>query len=246
MVPSRLIRTSAPARSTPQVPQIAYSQPVSLQYPSLFSFNAHITYSAVLDPIHSTIGGLSQAYGHSINPHSYESMSPKPIVQRRRITQTEEVSIPDLATRLTVWLNTITDDPNFLGYDTYTLKPKPTLLSVEPRKAVHELKIGSHLCNKLGILSGGAAATLMDILTSMSLITIAQPGFADAGSVSRTITMSYLRAVPMGSTVRIESEVQSTSKNTASLFGRMFLDERICLTCVHDKIIFSTSATERL
>ncbi|KEF56505.1 uncharacterized protein A1O9_06692 [Exophiala aquamarina CBS 119918] len=134
----------------------------------------------------------------------------------------------------------ISQDPDYQGFDYLTLKDGFQLLEAVPNRTVWEAVITSRLCNKSGNLHGGAAATLMDNLTSTALVTISKPGFLDAGHVSRTITMSYLRPVPKGSTVRIECEVQAAGRNTANLLGRMFVNGKLAVTCVHDKAVFSS------
>lgn len=137
----------------------------------------------------------------------------------------------------------IVADPEFFGFDTYALKDtNATLIEAEPNKTVWEMDIGSHLCNKSGNLHGGAAATILDNLTSTALITISKPGFLDGGHVSRTITMSYLRPVPQGSRVRIECENQAAGRHTANIVGKLYLNGKLCVTCVHDKAVFSTAA----
>lgn len=134
----------------------------------------------------------------------------------------------------------ISQDPEYQGFDSLTLKGGVQLLEAEPNRTVWEMVISSRLCNKSGNLHGGAAATLMDNLTSTALVTISKPGFLDAGHVSRTITMSYLRPVPNGSTVRVECDVQAAGKNTANVLGRLFVNGKLAVTCVHDKAVFST------
>src|ERR1700761_6654891 len=101
-----------------------------------------------------------------------------------------------LKERVLTLANSISSDPGFFGYDTYTLQHcSPELLEATPNFVKWSLPIGSELCNKSGNLHGGASATLLDYLTSTALVTIAREGFLDDGHVSRTITMSYLRPV---------------------------------------------------
>lgn len=67
------------------------------------------------------------------------------------------------------------------------------------------------LCNKGGNLHGGAAATLLDLLTSTALLTITKPGFLDAGHVSRNLNTTYLRPLPPGTQCIVECEVVGKS-----------------------------------
>lgn len=162
----------------------------------------------------------------------------------------KEVSFPSLDLRdiplreriLTIHKQFV-NDPDFTGFDTIALRDGSILLEAEPSKTVWEMKIGPHLCNKTGNLHGGAAATIMDLLTSTALATIAKPGFLDGGHVSRTITMTYLRPVPNGSTARIECEVRSAGKKMANIQGKLYVNGKLSITCVHDKAVIPPNAT---
>ena len=137
----------------------------------------------------------------------------------------------------------ITADPDFNGFDTYALRHcKPELLEARENFVKWKLETGSEVCNKARNLHGGAAATLLDNLTSTALVTIAKKGFLDEGHVSRTITMSYLRPVPMGSIVTVDCEVAAAGKNTANVVGKIYNEAgKLCVTCVHDKVVFSST-----
>lgn len=161
----------------------------------------------------------------------------EPPTPRKPIFQTRDFLKYSLEDRVKSVSKMIVYDPEFYGFDTYALRPSLTLISVAPSKTTWEMEIGSHLCNKSGNLHGGAAATILDNLTSTALVTVAREGFCDGGHVSRTITMSYLRPVPMGAKVKIESEVVAAGKKTANLAGRIMLDGKVCVTCVHDKAV---------
>jgi acyl-coenzyme A thioesterase 13 len=95
------------------------------------------------------------------------------------------------------------------------------------------------LCNKGGNLHGGCAATLLDSLTSATLLTIAKPGFLDGGHVSRTLSCTFLRPVPMGTECVVECRVVAAGKRTANVTGEIKTkDGKVCVTCVHDKAVF--------
>jgi len=140
----------------------------------------------------------------------------------------------------------IINDKDFNGFDTYSLHhAKLQLIDAQPNFVKWSLEIGSELCNKGGNLHGGAAATLLDNLTSTALVTIAKEGFLDGGHVSRTITMSYLRPVPMHAKVTVECEVAAAGRNTANLVGKIFNEEgKLCVSCVHDKVVFSSQGRD--
>ncbi|EXJ61670.1 hypothetical protein A1O7_02099 [Cladophialophora yegresii CBS 114405] len=151
-----------------------------------------------------------------------------------------------LKERVTALERSITDDPNFFGFDTYALKHcSLKLLEATPNRTKWSLTIGRELCNKGGNLHGGAAATLLDNLTSTALVTIAKEGFMDEGHVSRTITTSYLRPVPMGAKVIVDCEVHGAGRNTANILGKVYNEEgKLCVTCVHDKAVFSSKGRD--
>lgn len=136
----------------------------------------------------------------------------------------------------------ITQDGGYRGFDTIALEnTRLELVECEPNRTVWEMDIPSHVCNKSGNLHGGAAATILDNLTSTALITISKPGFLDGGHVSRTITTSYLRPVPKGVRVRIECDVQAAGRNTANILGKIFVNGKLAVTCVHDKAVFPSN-----
>lgn len=142
----------------------------------------------------------------------------------------------------------IISDPEYFGFDTHALRDtKLQLIDAQPNRVSWEMDVPSHLCNKSGNLHGGAAATLLDNLTSTALLTIAKPGFLDGGHVSRTLTTTYLRPVPKNSHVTIECDVQAAGRNTANIIGKVFLNGKLCVTCVHDKAVFpSPNKTSKL
>ena len=59
--------------------------------------------------------------------------------------------------------------------------------------------------------------------------------------------MSYLRPVPIGTTVRIECEVVAAGKSTANIWGAIkTLDGKTCVTCVHDKAVFNKGTAKQV
>lgn len=71
-------------------------------------------------------------------------------------------------------------------------------------------------CNTLASLSGGAATTLLDFLTTLPLCHVSDPAWAYLG-VSRTLSLTFLRPVPSGQTVRIECEVLGVGRKLATV-----------------------------
>jgi acyl-coenzyme A thioesterase 13 len=112
-------------------------------------------------------------------------------------------------------------------------------VDTETNNVVFELIVKPYLCSKMRTLHGGAACTLLDMLTTACLMLTARPGFLDMGSVSRTITMTYLRPVQEGQTVRIECRLVNVGARYANVYGEIkSLDGKIAVSCVHDKAVF--------
>jgi acyl-coenzyme A thioesterase 13 len=103
-----------------------------------------------------------------------------------------------------------------------------------------EITAAPHLCSKFGTLHGAAAAMLLDMLTSTCLSIIAKPGYLDAGHVSRTLMMTYLRPVQEGERLIVDCRIVSAGKGLANLTGEIkTLDGKVCVSCVHDKAILA-------
>lgn len=137
----------------------------------------------------------------------------------------------------------LSTDPTYTGFDKQVLRQCRLLsASSSTRSTVFEFTVTASLCNKAGNLHGGAAATVLDNLTSTALLTIARPGFLDAGHVSRTLTVTYLRPVPPG-VYRVESEVVSAGKSLEHVRGSIVtMDGKVCVSCTHDKYVFTREA----
>ncbi|KAI1199383.1 Thioesterase/thiol ester dehydrase-isomerase [Nemania serpens] len=75
--------------------------------------------------------------------------------------------------------------------------------------------------NLNGNLHGGCTSTLFDVCTSLPLRLVSRPGFWQHTGVSRTLNVTYLRPVPVGTTVDIECEVVHAGQRLCSLRGVM-------------------------
>lgn len=76
-------------------------------------------------------------------------------------------------------------------------------------------------CNRLRSLHGGCISTLFDYCTTIPFVLVNKPGFWEFLGVSRTLNVSFLRPVPSGEEVLIESEIVQAGKKMATLRGVM-------------------------
>lgn len=129
----------------------------------------------------------------------------------------------------------LTDDPDYNGWDTQLLK-NMQCEEAAPGRTVFSATITPAMCNKGDNLHGGCATTLLDNLSSTSLLTLATTEYMN--SVSRTMNVTMLRPVPVGTKIRIVCEAVSRGRNLAHCRGQIeLLDGRVAVTLVHDKAI---------
>jgi acyl-coenzyme A thioesterase 13 len=121
----------------------------------------------------------------------------------------------------------------------YRLISTPTSAGSPNAFAIFELTITPYLCNVGDNPHGGAATTIFDDLSSAVIDIAARKGFLDHGSVSRTLTMTFLRAVPLGAQCRVELELVAAGRMMANVKGVIRDSEgRVCVSCMHDKGVF--------
>jgi acyl-coenzyme A thioesterase 13 len=134
-------------------------------------------------------------------------------------------------------LDFLVRNPQYHGAETELFRTI-NIVSVELSRTVFNFEVTEQHCNPTGNLHGGAATTILDWATATTLLTIAKPGFLDGGFVSRTITMTFLRSVPIGSTARIECATVAVGKQTAHVEGIIKVDEKPAIICRHDMVVF--------
>lgn len=147
-----------------------------------------------------------------------------------------DFSLP-LEERMKTLLLSLLHDPNNTGFDTIGLGVFELLsVSQDTQSVRHAFTVLPKLCNRGGSLHGGAASTIFDILTTTALLTVAKPGYWDMLGVSRTLTITFLRPLPLGTKVFVNCEVVAVGKNMANIKGTMkTADGKVCVTCIHDK-----------
>ncbi|KAB5554857.1 HotDog domain-containing protein [Coniochaeta sp. 2T2.1] len=97
--------------------------------------------------------------------------------------------------------------------------------------------------NGFGNLHGGCNSTLFDFCTSAVLGMVNKPGFFFWLGVSRQLNVTYLKPVPVGESVLIESELVHIGKRMAHIKGRMRSERNgvLLCTCEHDKVNTDTN-----
>ena len=116
--------------------------------------------------------------------------------------------------------------------------------SASPGKLTCTLVVTESLCNRLGNLHGGAAAVILDCITSLALRTLARDGFWETTGVSRSLNLTYLRPAAMDTRIRVEGEVVQAGRNLAHLTGRISRVDggETCVTGTHDKSYINPKA----
>ncbi|OAL51198.1 thioesterase family protein-like protein [Pyrenochaeta sp. DS3sAY3a] len=86
----------------------------------------------------------------------------------------------------------------------------------------YELYISPNFSNLNNVMHGGAAGVIFDMSTTTALCPVARPGFWEfMGGVTRSLNISYLKAVPINTKVRLNSKVVSVGKQMAMIRGDM-------------------------
>ncbi|EKD16307.1 putative thioesterase family protein [Drepanopeziza brunnea f. sp. 'multigermtubi' MB_m1] len=128
---------------------------------------------------------------------------------------------------------------NFNGFDRHVME-NVLLVDASPAgTATFEFVVGERYANVNGVMHGGAAGVIFDMCTTTALGPLARPGFWDfLGGVTRALNISYLRAIPVDTTVRIHSRVLQVGKTMALIRGEMTsLDgEKVYCTAEHHKV----------
>jgi len=96
-----------------------------------------------------------------------------------------------------------------------TYDAAPLRRCVDPKfpdvgKFACELEVTSELTNRFGTLHGGCIATLVDVLTTVALLTV-----SDRGGVSTDLSCSYVSPAELGTRVRVACEVVKAGRTLA-------------------------------
>jgi len=114
------------------------------------------------------------------------------------------------------------------------------LIDAGPEGSVHfELLIDEQFSNLNDVMHGGAAGVIFDMSTTTALGPLQKPNYwLFLGGVTRSLNISYLRAVPIGTTVRLKSWVVQHGRTMAMIRGEMTSLDGKTIYCVaeHHKV----------
>ncbi|EED14824.1 conserved hypothetical protein [Talaromyces stipitatus ATCC 10500] len=131
-------------------------------------------------------------------------------------------------------------EQNFKGYDTKLLTQDLRFIDAEPSgSSSWEMAADETWCNMNGVLHGGAYGVIFDMCTAITMQTISRPGYWEfLAGVTRTLNISYLKAIPLGTTIRINCQVEQHGKTMALISGYIeSLDGKVkYATAEHHKV----------
>ncbi|KAL1955786.1 hypothetical protein VTO42DRAFT_8106 [Malbranchea cinnamomea] len=112
-------------------------------------------------------------------------------------------------------------EKNFNGYDKPLIE-QVRLVDAHPNGVTWELDVTEYWTNMNGVMHGGAYGVIFDMCTAIAMNPISKADYWDfLAGVSRTINISYLKAIPLGTTIRIKCEVIQHGRRMALIRGVM-------------------------
>lgn len=104
------------------------------------------------------------------------------------------------------------------------------------------------MCNFLGNLHGGCAATLVDVLSTVILLGVSSPGQFSLGGVSRNLKITYLRPVPRDTEVRLTCELVHAGRRLALLRVEITRVDNgnLCVVGEHEKANTDPEVDQRI
>jgi acyl-coenzyme A thioesterase 13 len=103
--------------------------------------------------------------------------------------------------------------------------------------ATFSMKVVGEICNRTGMLHGGAASMIIDMCTTLAQAPIARADYWEFGGVSRVLTVTYLRPIPKDSEILIVCEVVQVGKALVTIQARIYRKDGMVLlaTGEHNK-----------
>ncbi|KAI9041040.1 PaaI family thioesterase [Aspergillus affinis] len=106
-----------------------------------------------------------------------------------------------------------------------------------PARVSFLFTVSPKLCNLIGNLHGGCAATLIDVLSTCILLGVSSPGHFGLGGVSRHLKVTYLRPVPQGTDARLVCEIVHVGRRLAFMKAEISRADTgaLCIVGEHEK-----------
>ncbi|EFA86399.1 hypothetical protein PPL_00191 [Heterostelium album PN500] len=126
------------------------------------------------------------------------------------------------------------------GFDSVMFKYlKMESIDHEKNSIIMSMTVPQELCNVLSTLHGGAMATLVDIVSSIAIISTDPSNMPP--SVSVDLSISYAATAPLGETITIESLVYKIGKNLAFSDTTIYNSKKKKITQKHKDKIFANT-----
>jgi len=128
---------------------------------------------------------------------------------------------------------------NYDGYDLELMRNIRLIDAWPEGKVEWELYITPFYANLNGVMHGGAAGVIFDMGTTTALCPVQKKGYWDfLGGVTRALNISYLKPIPLNTTVRLQSVVVQHGRTMALIRGTMeSVDGKtIYAVCDHHKV----------
>jgi len=132
---------------------------------------------------------------------------------------------------------------NFAGFDKHLMENVKLVDATLEGTVDFDFLIDERYTNLNGVMHGGAAGVIFDMCTTCALGPLSRPGYWDfLGGVTRTLNISYLRAVAVGTTIRVRSQVAQVGRTMAMIRGTMESQDGkvVYCTCEHHKVSVPT------
>ncbi|TVY40319.1 hypothetical protein LSUB1_G003185 [Lachnellula subtilissima] len=137
---------------------------------------------------------------------------------------------------------------NFTGFDRH-LMSTVSIIDASPEGTVtFDLLIDERYSNINGVMHGGPRGSSLICVLRLRWDRLRGRGFGSMGlfsflgGVTRSLNISYLRAIPIGTTVRITSTVMQIGRTMALIRGTMSSRDgsTVYCTCEHHKVAVPT------
>lgn len=114
-------------------------------------------------------------------------------------------------------------------------------------KVVFEVNVVQQLCNPMHNMHGGAVALLADMATTMAAAPAAREGFWEFGGVSRTLSVTFIKPIPRGTTARVECTLLSVGARLSLLrcIIKDSVSHALLATAEHGKVALSAQIDKK-